>query len=40
MSAYLKRLGVPVLDLDHRGHLIETIRELVKLLHTVGQANG
>jgi len=37
---YLKRLGVPVLDLLYRGHVVEAVGQVLELLDAVGQANG
>ena len=39
-SAYLKRLCIPVCNLLHRRHLVESIGQGLKLLDAVGESNG
>lgn len=36
---YLKRLGIPVLDLFHRGHVVEAVGQQLQLLDAVRQAD-
>jgi hypothetical protein len=39
-AAYLERLGVPILDLAYRRHVIEALGKMAQVLHAMRQADG